>query len=65
MEIAGAVGKFLAALWDAVKTIFTYRAGQNSVKAKTAEKVVEQVKKTNRPVTDPERERVRKRYKRD
>jgi hypothetical protein len=41
------------------------KAGKDSVRADTAEKVIEQVSKANAPIADADIQRVSERYRRD
>lgn len=44
---------------------FARKGGKDAVRAKAAEKTVEQIAEANRTVDNPERERLRSRYRRD
>ena len=44
---------------------FARRAGKDSVKAKAAKESLDEIRKANAPLSDPELERVRKRWRVD
>lgn len=59
------IGLTLAGLAFLALFLFGRRAGKDAVKAKVAEKTIEQIVDAVRPPTDVELDRVRQKYRRD
>lgn len=63
--MTGVVGLALTGLAFLALFLFGRRAGKDAVKAKAAEESLDEIRKANAPLSDPELERVRNKWRRD